>query len=94
MSAGRSVRYEVVFDCRDRTIGDRLCAQLEDLAEAARVQRTDDGPTWAVTMEFADHQRAVDFFRDEAYRQFCMDVRRSAQTSVLVVPLGPPEDAA
>ncbi len=94
MNGERSVRYEVVFDCRDRPVGDRLCGQLEDLADADHVQRTDDGPTWAVIMDFADHRRAVDFFRGEPYRQFCMDVRRSAQTSVLVVPLGPPEDTS
>lgn len=92
MSGERRVRYEVVFDCRDRPIGERLCGHLEDLTEGVIVRRTDDGPTWTVTLDFESHRRALEFFGGEPYRQFCMDVRRSAQTSVLVVPLGPPDE--
>ena len=91
MGEGAPVRYDVVFDCRDRLAGDRLCRELEGIAGEAAVHRADDGPTWAVTMEFAAETHANRFFRSEVYRQFCMDVRRTSQASVLVVPLGPPD---
>lgn len=93
MGDGTPIRYEVVFDCRDRLAGDRLCRELESIAADAAVRRADEGPTWAVTMEFATEDEANRFFRSEEYRQFCMDVRRTSQTSVLVVPLGQPDES-
>lgn len=86
------VRYDVVFDCRDRLAADRLCRELEGMAGGATTGRSEDGPTWTVTMEFPDTEAADGFFHSEDYRQFCMDVRRTSQASVLVVPLGPPDE--
>ncbi len=93
-------RYEIVFDCRDRLTGERLCGQLEDAVEAVAggqgtAHRTEDGPgSWALSVDFPGSDLADEFFRGEPYRQFCADVRRSCQTSVLVVPLGIPEEPA
>ncbi len=84
-----AVRYEVVFECKERLGGDRLVAQLQEFAPA-RVQRGEDGPaSWSVLLDFTDRDAADDFFRSDAYRQFCADVRRACQASVLLVPLGP-----
>ena len=87
--SGERVRYEVVFDCRDRLLGERLADQLQDLVRSfGDAKLTEDGPTYAMTLEFNDPELADGFFRGEEYRQFCVEVRRSSQSSVLVVPLG------
>ena len=90
----RRVRYEIVFDCRDRAVGGRLAAQLEEIAAAsASVRRSEDGPTtWAVAVEFPDRSGIDAFFRSDGYRQFCIEVRRASRSSVLVVPLGEIEE--
>lgn len=91
-------RYEIVFDCRDRVTGERLCGQLEDAIEAVAgdegtAHRTEDGPgSWAVSLDFPTPTLADEFFRGDLYRQFCAEVRRGCQASVLVVPLGTPEE--
>ncbi len=90
------MRYEVVFDCRDRSLGERLRSQLEDaIVEGAddhgyeELVRSEEGPsTWGVTVTFVDDRAADRFFRGEAYRQFCVEVRRMCQAPVYVVPLG------
>ena len=88
-SDGERIRYEVVFDCRDRLLGERLADQLLDLVTSfGDAKLTEDGPTYATTVEFFDASLADGFFRGEEYRQFCVEVRRSSQSSVLVVPLG------
>jgi hypothetical protein len=93
VSAVGRLRYEIVFDCRDRVLGERLCGQLEDVLSnvGAVSHRAEDGPTWAVTAEFGAPEDADEFFRGDLYRQFCVEVRRSCQSSVLVVPFGPVE---
>lgn len=85
------VRYEVVFDCRDRADGERLASQLEEVAPV-RTQRGEDGPTsWSVVLDFPGSTEADDFFHSDRYRDFCADVRGACQASVLLVPLGPVE---
>ena len=91
---GRRVRYEIVFDCRDRSVGARLVSQLEGVADGAvQAVRTEEGPTWALSVEFPDRVAADEFFRGDGYRQFCIEARRASRSSVLVVPLGETEDA-
>ena len=94
-SASRRIRYEIVFDCRDRAVGSRLVTQLEDVArDAVDVRRSEDGPaTWAVMVEFPGRIAADQFFRSDGYRQFCIETRRASRSSVLVVPLGEVEEA-
>ncbi len=90
-------RYEIVFDCRDRVTAERLCGQLEDAVEATpgdqgTAHRTEEGPgAWAVAIDFPTVALADEFFNGDLYRQFCADVRRACQASVLVVPLGIPD---
>lgn len=84
------VAYEIVFDCRDRMLGARLAHRLEDAAtkDDWTIAATEEGPTWALTLEFPDRAHADVFFRGEFYRQYCIEIRRSCRSSVLVVPLG------
>lgn len=90
---GEAVRYEVVFESRDRTVGGRLVSRFEEvIGPTWKLRRTEEGPTWATTVEFPSRARAERFFASNFYRQFCNDVRRSAGTSVLVIPLGPQKD--
>lgn len=85
----RPVRYEVVFDCRDRMVGNRLVDRIEGVvAPTWRIERGEEGPTWSVTIEFPSATVADRFFRSDFYRQFCTETRRSCRSSVLVVPLG------
>lgn len=87
--AGPPVSYEIVYDCRDRMLGSRLAQRLEDVARPAwPAERTEDGPTWAITIEFSSRPAADEFFSSDFYRQFCIEARRSCRSSVLVVPLG------
>ena len=90
----RRVRYEIVFDCRDRAVGSRLVAQLEEVAgEDTDTRRSEDGPsTWALVVEFTGRSAADAFFRSDGYRQFCIETRRVSRSSVLVVPLGEVEE--
>ena len=87
----KRIRYEVVFDCRDRVVGDRLCANLEEGTPTTDIRRVEEGPTWSLGFDFPNGAAAEEFFGSEAYRQFCIEVRRSCRSSVLVVPLGPTE---
>lgn len=90
-SAGR-VRYEIVFECRDRMVGGRLAARIEEvIGPTFPVAKGEEGPTWSVTIEFPSPAAGDRFFASDFYRQFCIEVRRSAHSSVLVVPMGPLE---
>lgn len=86
-----SVRYEIVFECRDRMLGTRMLDRLIDtLGTDAEVRRNEEGPrTWSVEAVFPSRQDAARVLRGEGYRQFCVEVRRSCRSSVFVVPLGP-----
>lgn len=92
-SGEQRVAYEIVFDCRDRMLGGRLSQRLEDVVGPTwGLRRTEDGPTWAVVIEFPTTEAADRFFNSDFYRQFCIEARRSCRSSVLVVPLGPIKD--
>lgn len=85
-----AVRYEIVFDCRDRMLGTRLLDRLErSMDDASEIKREEEGPTWSLHVAFRSPRRADEFFRSDAYRQFCIEARRTCRSSVLVVPLGP-----
>ncbi|MBW3576567.1 MAG: hypothetical protein KY462_02275 [Actinobacteria bacterium] len=95
------VRYEIVFDARDRSVGERLRGQLQEVIsgwasgteQPVEVGESDEGPgSWGVAVTFPDAAAADGFFRGEDYRQFCVEVRRNTQSSVLVVPSGPIEE--
>lgn len=83
------VAYEIVYDCPDKMLGARLAQRLEDVLDpTSDVRRTEEGPSWAVTIGFASRGSADRFFDSDAYRQFCIEARRSCRSAVLVVPLG------
>ncbi|MDP9021893.1 MAG: hypothetical protein M3N57_04175 [Actinomycetota bacterium] len=95
------VRYEIVFDARDRSVGERFREQLREVIsgwasgsdQPVETGDSDEGPgSWGVAVTFPDAAAADGFFRGEDYRQFCVEVRRNAQSSVLVVPVGPIEE--
>ncbi|HEX9766821.1 MAG TPA: hypothetical protein VGA36_08650 [Nitriliruptorales bacterium] len=86
---GSPVRYEIVFDCRDRMVGARLATRIVDvMGPTFPVTQGEEGPTWSVAIEFTGPAAADRFFASDFYRQFCIEVRRAAHSSVLVVPLG------
>ncbi len=83
------VAYEIVYECRDKMLGVRLAQRLEEvLAPTYEVRRTEEGPSWAVSIEFPSRTSADRFFDSDFYRQFCIEARRSCRSAVLVVPLG------
>jgi hypothetical protein len=87
-----TVAYEIVYDCRDRMVGSRLAQRLQDvLGPTYRVDRTEEAASWSVTVRFPSQASADRFFDSDFYRQFCIEVRRSCRSPVLVVPLGPVE---
>lgn len=90
--AGR-IAYEIVYDCRDRMLGQRLAQRLDDVVGPTwDIRRVEEGPTWAVAIEFPSERAATKFFDSVFYRQFCIEARRSCRSSVLVVPLGPVDE--
>ena len=85
-----AVAYEIVFQCADRMLGSRLAQRVDDVVGPTwTVQRSEDGPTWALTIQFPDAGAARRFFESSFYVELCEEVRRSCQSAVLVVPLGP-----
>ncbi len=99
--ADARVRYEIAFDARDRSAGERLREQLQEAITgwasgsdaSVEVADSDEGPgSWGVAVTFPNAAAADSFFRGEDYREFCVEVRRNAQSSVLVVPIGPVEE--
>ncbi len=84
-------RYEIVFDTRDRLLGNRLVSRIESvMGPTYPVQRGDSGPTWSVMIDFPHGKAADRFFSSDFYRQLCIEIRRSCNSPVLVVPMGPP----
>lgn len=87
------IAYEIVYDCRDRMLGQRLAQRLQDVVEPTwDIRRVEEGPTWSVAIEFPSGRSAERFFDSDLYRQFCIEARRSCRSSVLVVPLGPVDE--
>lgn len=89
-SAGdRPIAYEIVYECRDKVVGARLAQRLEDVVGPTwTLRRVEEGPAWAMSIEFPSAASADRFFDSDFYRQFCIEARRSCRSSVLVVPLG------
>lgn len=84
-----SVEYELVYDCGDTEVATAVRHRLaQTVGPACRVQPTEDGPAWAVTVRFPSRDEADRFFDGDAYRGLCDDVRRRCRSAVLVVPLG------
>lgn len=88
-AAEAPVAYEIVYECRDKMLGGRLAQRLEDVVGPTwQLRRVEEGPSWALVIEFPSPASANRFFDSEFYRQFCIEARRSCRSSVLVVPLG------
>ncbi len=85
-----AVAYEIVYRCGDRLLGARLAQRVDDvIGPTWSVHRSEEGPTWALTIEFPDVGAAGRFFDSDFYVELCEEVRRSCRSAVLVVPLGP-----
>ena len=94
MADAERVAYEIVYDCRDRMLGQRLAQRLDEVVGPTwELRRVEEGPTWSIAIEFPDPRAADRFFDSDFYRQFCIEARRSCRSAVLVVPLGPVEDS-
>lgn len=87
------IAYEIVYDCRDRMLGQRLAQRLDEVVGPTwSIRRVEEGPTWSIVIEFPSSRSAERFFDSDFYRQFCIEARRGCRSSVLVVPLGPVDE--